>query len=153
MTDENKKIIGPKIIKASLIIFGGLIVAMAIFWFGMFVGFTKAGFSYQWGGNYRNLFEEGPGHHLPPEMGGRGFLDAHSAAGSVIKVDTSTLIIKGDDNVEKNILIDQKTVIRRGQDTILPADIKADDRVVVLGVPSSTGQIEARLIRLMPKEE
>ncbi len=151
MPTDIKKLIGTKIVKTSLIIFGGLIVAMAIFWFGMFVGFHKAGFSYQWGENYGNLFE-GTEHRLSRELRGGGFIDAHSAVGSVIKVDTSTLIIKGDDNVEKNISINSNTVIRRGQNTVSSADIKADDRVVVLGVPSSTGQIEAKLIRLMPKQ-
>lgn len=152
MIIDTKNLAGAKIIKIILIIFGGFIIALAIFWAGMLVGFRKAEFSYQWGGNYRNLFEGGPEHRPSRDFRGRGFIDANSAAGSVIQINTSTLIIKGDDSVEKNILISDKTTIRRGQETIQTIDIKADDRVVVLGVPSTTGQIEARLIRLMPKQ-
>ncbi|HSR89523.1 MAG TPA: hypothetical protein VLK22_04000 [Candidatus Udaeobacter sp.] len=151
MTNDIKKIIGTKAVKISLTIFAALIVIIIIFWFGMLVGFRKASFSYQWGKNYRNLFEAKSEHKFSRELRGRGFFDAHSAVGSVIKVDTSTLIIKGDDNIEKNIFISDRTVIRRGQDSVMFNDLKADDRVVVLGVPSSTGQIEARLIRVISK--
>lgn len=148
----DKKLVGTNIIKIALIVFGLLIAVVAIFHAGMMVGFRKASFSYQWDKNYNNLFMGGPGHKIQGgNFRGKGFMDANSAFGSVIGVSSSTLIIKGDDNVEKSIFISSKTVIRRGPETIGSGDIKADDRVVVLGVPSSTGQIEARLIRLMPK--
>ncbi|OGH91913.1 MAG: hypothetical protein A2534_00265 [Candidatus Magasanikbacteria bacterium RIFOXYD2_FULL_39_9] len=147
------KLVGTKIIKVSLIVFGLLIAVMAIFWAGMMTGFRKARFSYQWDKNYNVLFTRGPGHKMPPmgDVRGREFMDANSAFGLVIGVNSSTLIIKGDDDIEKSIFITNQTVIRRGPETIGAGDIKSDDRVVILGVPSSTGQIEARLIRLMPK--
>lgn len=151
MLSDNKKLISAKIIRTALIIFGGLIMAMVIFWSGMMVGFRKASFSYQWGGNYHNIFEGGPERRMPPDFRGKVFMDANSAFGLVIGVNSSTLIIKGDDDIEKSIFITNQTVIRRGPETIGAGDIKSDDRVVVLGIPSSTGQIEARLIRLMPK--
>lgn len=149
MPEEMNQIAGAKIVKTGLIIFGVLIIGLSIFWCGMMVGFRKASFNYQWGENYHNLFEGGA-RRLPRDFRGRGFMDANSATGSVIKIDTSTLIIKGDDGVEKSILISDKTLIRRWQDTVAVNDVHVDEQVVVLGVPSSTGQIEARLIRLMP---
>lgn len=152
MTTENK-LVGINIIKISLIVFGLLIAVMAIFWAGMMVGFRKANFNYQWDKNYNTLFTRGPGQKMPPmrDFRGKEFMDANSAFGLVIGINSSTMIIKGDDDIEKSIFITNQTVIRRGPETIGPGDIKSDDRVVVLGVPSSTGQIEARLIRLMPK--
>lgn len=151
MTTDIKKIIGTKAVKISLGVFGVFIIVICIFWLGMMVGFRKAGFSYQWGKNYRNLFEERSEHKFSRDLRGKSFFDAHSAVGSVIKSEDSVLIIKGDDNVEKSISIGSSTVIRRGQNGIMYSDIKADDRVVVFGVPSTTGQIEARLIRVMSK--
>lgn len=149
MAEEMKRVLGTKIIKTSLFVLGALIIILAIFWSGMMVGFHKAGFNYQLGQNYRELFE-GPERHLSREFRGRNFMDANSAIGLVIKIDTSTLVIKGDDGMEKSVLISDKTSIRRFQDTILPSNIKIDERVIILGAPSTTGQIEARLIRVMP---
>jgi hypothetical protein len=149
MTDEIKQIAILKIVKTVLIILGGFIIACGIFWLGMIIGLRKASFNYQWGKNYSDLFER-PERMVFVNSRGGGFIDANSAVGFVIKIDTSTLLIKGDDGVEKSILIGGSTVIRRWQNTILPDDIKVDEKVVILGVPSSTGQIEARLIRVMP---
>lgn len=149
MSEEMKKVFGTKIVKTALLVLGILIIALFVFWSGMMVGFRKAGFNYQLGQNYHELFE-GPDRRLSRDFRGRNFMDANSAVGSVIKVDTSTLVIKGDDGMEKSILISDKTSIRRFQDAILPSDIKVDEKVVVLGAPSTTGQIEARLIRVMP---
>jgi hypothetical protein len=151
VTTDNKPV-GTKIIKIALIVFGGLIVALVIFWSGMIVGFRKASFSYQWGKNYSNLFMRRPEHKMQMrDFKGKGFMDASSAVGLVIGVSPGTLIIKGDDGVEKSIIISDKTVIRKWQDTIALDNIKIDEKVVVFGIPSSTGQIEARFIRLMPK--
>jgi hypothetical protein len=150
MSEEVKKVFGTKIVKTSLIVLGAIIIILVIFWSGMMIGFHKAGFNYQLGQNYHELFE-GPERHLSRDFRGRNFMDANSAIGLVIKIDTSTLLIKGDDGMEKSILISDNTSIRRFQDTILPSDIKIDERVIILGAPSTTGQIEARLIRVMPK--
>ncbi len=149
MTEEIKKVLGAKIVKTSLFILGGLIIVLAIFWSGMMVGFRKAQFNEKFGRNYQDIFM-GSKRRGPIDFRGKNFMDANSATGSVIKIDTSTLIIKDDDGMEKSILISDKTSIRRFQDTILPSDIKVDEKVVILGAPSTTGQIEARLIRVMP---
>lgn len=149
MSEEIKKVFGTRIVKTSLFVLGGIIIILAIFWSGMMVGFYKAGFNYEWSKNYHDLFE-GPERRMVRDFRGRNFMNANSAVGLVIRVDTSTLIIKEDDGAEKSILISDKTSIRRFQDAILTSDIKVDEKVVVLGAPSTTGQIEARLIRVMP---
>ena len=54
--------------------------------------------------------------------------------------------------MEKIILVSDATIIKRFQDTIKLADLKVDDYIVVIGEPNNAGQIEAKLIRLMPPE-
>lgn len=140
---------GMQVVKGILIGLGALIVALIIFWGGMMVGSREARFSYQWGANYHHLFGPPPG----PFMGGGGddFMNPNSAAGTIIKVSTNTLLIKGDDNIEKSVTISSSTLIRSMQSTLGPNDLKINDQVVILGEPSSTGQIEAKFIRVFPQ--
>jgi hypothetical protein len=154
---------GNKLIKVILIGFLAIVLALAIFSAGMFVGFRKARFSYQWGENYHRLFggpplgrpmeqRGSPRQNFMREARGDDFINPNGVSGLVIKYATGTLYIKGDDNTERNVLVSDQTLIRHGQDTILPEDLKADEQVVILGVPSSTGQIEAKLIRVFDKK-
>lgn len=155
-----KQIWKGKIAKTILTSLAALVLALVIFSAGMLVGFRKARFSYQWGENYHRLFgmpsgvipndphRAKPPFGLPRDIRGDNFINPNSAIGSVIKTDSSTLLIKGDDNTEKNIAISAGTIIRKGRDTIQLKDLKPDDKVVILGIPSSTGQIEAKLIRV-----
>lgn len=164
-----KQVGGKNIIKIILISLGVFILVLAIFGFGMFVGYRKARFSYLWGENYHNLFgmpkgvpslgpEIGPGKMMPPggprgfirEARGEDFINPNSVVGSVVKFDTNTLYILGNDNVEKSIFIAKDIIIRKGHDTLQLFDLKLDDKVIILGSPSSTGQIEAKFIRIMP---
>lgn len=151
---------GKKFVMVILTVFGIFMVLLAVFSAGMFAGFHKARFSYQWGENYHKNFGglpigmPGPGkpqHDFLKGMRGDEFINPNGLSGSVIKFDTSTLYIKGDDGVEKSVAISGGTLIRCGRDTIKLSDLKTDDKVVVLGVPSSTGQIEAKLIRVFDK--
>ncbi len=128
---------------------GIVILILLIFQAGMFVGFKKAGFSYKWGENYHRNFA-GPRGGFFQEMRGRDFIDAHGVFGQIIKIDGSTLVIKGRNNVEKIIVLKDDTVIRRLQDTLKPSDLKVDDLIVVIGSPNDAGQIEAKLIRVLP---
>ena len=142
-----------KVVRAALIALGVFVVALAIFSAGMMVGFRKAQFSFQWGDNYHRLFGGPRNGWLPPPPGGPGFrgddyINANGVVGTVIKTDTTTLFIKGMDNVEKSVAISSGTLIRSGRSTLQLGDLKPDERAVILGVPSSTGQIEAKLIRV-----
>ncbi|TSC53659.1 MAG: hypothetical protein LiPW39_149, partial [Parcubacteria group bacterium LiPW_39] len=51
-------------------------------------------------------------------------------------------------DVEKIILISEKTTIEKGRETIKKEELKAGDRVVIIGSPNEQGQIEAKLIRV-----
>jgi hypothetical protein len=134
----------------SVIWLAGIIVVLLLaFKAGEFIGFRRAEFSYRWGENYyRNLTGPRPG----PDRGlnDRDFMMGHGTFGSIVKAASSTLVIQGRDGAEKVILIMPQTVVRRFQDNISVGDLKVDDNVVIIGTPNNAGQIEARLIRVMP---
>lgn len=62
----------------------------------------------------------------------------------------AALIIKDRDGTEKIILVTDKTEIRKFRETVKLSDLKIDDYVVVIGEPNDAGQVEAKLIRIMP---
>lgn len=130
-----------------LVIFAVLLV---VFQAGVFVGFKKAEFSYHWSENYQRNFA-GPKRGFAEPFQGKDLINAHGTAGQIIKIDGSTIIIKGNDNVEKVILTKEDTAVRSLRDSIKVSDLKLNDLVVIIGDPAtSSGQITAKLIRVMP---
>ena len=135
-----------------------LIVVLAILKIGMFIGVKKADFSHRWSDNYRSNFG-GPQNGFMEGFGDRDFMDANGISGQVIKINITTdktqpttIVVKGRDNVEKIIVVNDKTTIRRFMDDIKIADLKVDEYVVIIGEPNSSGQIEAKFIRVMPQQ-
>lgn len=146
---DPNKFFQSKIFKIVLLGIAGLIVVLFIFKIGMFIGFRKANFSYKWGENYHQNFG-GPRGGLFKNFSGRDFIDANGVFGQIIKIEGSTLVIKGGGDVEKLVLVKDDTVIKRFQDNVKLADLKVDEYIVVIGEPNDAGQIEAKLIRLLP---
>ena len=144
-----KSFLCSRVFKNCIIGLGLFIVLLLVFKAGELVGFKKAGFSYALGENYYRSFA-GPRRGIPMDFEGRDFLMGHGTAGSVIKVSTSTLFIKDRDGTEKVIIMDADAEIRRFREEIAPGDIKINDQVVVIGSPNDAGQIEAKLIRVLP---
>jgi len=126
-----------------------LIIALLIFKLGTLVGFKKAGFSYKWGENYHKNFG-GPRGGFFGDFFDQDFIEAYGTFGQIIKIDGSTLVVKGRDNVEKIVLVKDNTTIKRLGETIKLSDLKVDDYIVVIGDPNEAGQIEAKFIRVMP---
>ena len=83
-------------------------------------------------------------------MPGVDLPEAHGAAGKIIKTELPTFVIEGTDKVEKVIRTDDDTSIRRFRESVAATDLKIGDFVIVIGTPNDAGEIEARLIRLMP---
>lgn len=151
-----KKMFESKVFKGVLIGAGALVAVLVIFGAGMAIGFKKADFSFRWGENYHKNFG-GPRGGFFRDFTGRDFIDAHGVFGQIIKIDPSTgsgqaatIIIKGRENVERTVVINDGTIINRGRETIKIGDLKINDYVVIVGEPNSSGQIEAKLIRNMP---
>ncbi|MFA5012958.1 MAG: hypothetical protein WC520_00120 [Candidatus Paceibacterota bacterium] len=132
----------------------GLILVLLVFSAGMSAGFKKASFSYKWGENYYRNFA-GPAPKFPGNMPGHDeFMGAHGIIGQIIKIDGSTLVIKDRENTEKTVVIKEGvSVLRRLREDIKLTDLKVDDFIVVIGEPDSEGQIEAKLVRILPSPE
>ena len=135
----------------------GFVVIVLIFGAGMFVGGMKARFSYRWAESYHKNFAGPRGGFLgdwrkfvpfPGE-----FIEGHGTFGEIIKINDSDLIVKGQGDVEKVIIITKDTTIEKGREKIKKEELKVGDRVVIIGSPNEQGQIEAKLIRVFSEEE
>jgi len=134
---------------------GGLIVLILVFQAGMSVGFRKARFSYQWGGNYHKMFggpQGGFAGDFRRDFEGQDFMNANGVTGAILKVDGRTLVIRGVGGTEQVVVLSDSTVIRAGRETVKPGDLTTADSVVVIGEPDASGQIDAKFIRVFPAE-
>lgn len=127
----------------------GIIVALIIFQAGILVGYHRADFSRHSRENYFQAFHENRPKFLGM-FGDERLPNSHGAVGKIVQINLPTLVVASPDNTENVITVTNNTEIRRQQNKILPTDISVNDSVVILGVPNSQGQIEARLIRLLP---
>lgn len=137
-------------------VFTGVIIAVIVlmilllgFKIGTIVGARKADFSCRWSDNYHRNFG-GPQKGFLQGLGDRDFIEANGTFGQIIKIDGFTLVVKGRNDVEKVVLVNDATVIKNFQNTIKVGDLKVDNLVVIIGEPNASGQIEAKLIRVMP---
>lgn len=131
-----------------------LILLLLSFKLGIFVGSEKAKFSCRWNNNYNENFDGPRGFGRPPfYMDGKDLpmMDSRGLFGAIIKVDNNSLTIKDKDDVEKIVVITDKTTIKEFKKDIKITDLKVDEKVVIVGEPNSSGQIEAKLIRILPE--
>lgn len=156
-----KNIIQSRTYKIAAISLAAIFALFLTFSAGMRVGFYKAKFSYQWGENYHNNFGGPRGGMLRGafrDFGGKDFIDSHGAAGKILKIDPSTnsgqaeVIIKGQDGMEKIIVIKEDTSIVRLRESIKVSDLKVDEAITVIGSPNKQGKIEAKFIRVLPEK-
>lgn len=138
-----------KTVRVVLIGLGVAVLVLVIFQAGMVAGYRKARFA----GNFNNNFER---NFLGPRGGGmRSMMNerlpgGHGAVGEIISINLPQLVVAGPDNLEKTVNIATTTLLRRYQDEISASDLQQGEFVVILGNPDGTGQIEAKLIRVMP---
>lgn len=151
---DMKDFLRSKQFKAMLYGFAATTIALLIFQAGIFVGYHKAEFSYRWGDNYSRTFGELRNGSQPlPGMTANRFPSANGIIGKIIGINLPNIIVEGRDNVERIIMTDDDTSVRSLREEINPSDLKINDDVVVIGSPDEKGQIQARLIRLMPSEQ
>lgn len=134
--------------KTAFIVICSIVVLLLVFQAGELIGYRKASFAFRGGDNYYRAFE--PENRQP--MFGDQFPGAHGAVGRIVKLDLPTFVVAGPDNMEKEVSIDNDTIVRRFRNTIKASDLKINDYVVVIGAPDDNSDpvIKARLIRLMP---
>lgn len=127
------------------------IVLALVFQAGVFVGFKKAEFSGRFGDSYSRAFGGPMGSGMMRGFPRDIFAGGHGAAGKIVRINLPTIVVADRDNVEKIITTSDDTSFRSFHNTIKPTDLKVGDFVVVLGSPDSQGQIDAKLVRLLPE--
>jgi len=137
------------VFKGVLLVILALVIILLAFKTGAIVGAKKANFSCNWSDNYHRNFG-GPQNGFLDGIGDKDFIEANGTFGQIIKIAGSNIVIKGRNDIEKTILINDDTVIKSLKATIQLSDLKMDDMVIVIGEPNNSGQIEAKLIRVMP---
>lgn len=138
-----------KIIFALLVIF----VLIFVFELGVVSGFKKATFRHNWGDNYENNF--GPKRDLPPFVKDniKDMPNANGAIGKIIKIDLPNIVVLDKDKTEKVIVVNDKTNILERKDKINKDFLTLDKYIIVIGEPNELGQIEAKLIRVIPSPD
>jgi len=146
---DYKEIFKPTHFNRLLIIILACLILVFVFSLGVLVGHERARFSVRFGENYYNNIM-GPGG--PGMMNfGRPQFNARGAFSQIIKIEGNNIVVKGQNNAEKIITVNEKTVIREFDQDLKIGDLKVDENIVVIGVPNEQGQIEAKLIRVMPE--
>lgn len=89
-----------------------------------------------------------------PQVPGRGwgmmpFPGAHGVSGQIVSVSGTAMVVDGADGVEQSIQTTSSTKIRSGAGDIPFSALSAKQQVVIFGEPTTDGQIEARLIRVL----
>ena len=126
-----------------------LFLACLIFRAGVFVGFRKANFGHAWSEHYYKNFGRTPNHR--EFFGEDHFPNANGATGKIIKIELPTIIVQDKDNTEKVVLLKDDTKILNGRQEIKSSDLKMDNFVIIIGTPNTEGQIEAKIIRVLPE--
>lgn len=132
---------------------GIVFIIFLIFQLGMIVGFRSASFSNDWGNNYERNF--GPIHKTPPLVKDnlRDLPNAHGAIGKIIKIEFPNIVVLDKDQTEKVVVIKDDTNILERKDKITENSLIVDQFIIVIGNPNDQGQIEAKLIRIIPSPE
>jgi len=152
---EQEKIVkklNKDVLKKVLIGLAIFVAVVLIFGAGVVVGTMKAHFSYRWAENYHKNFAGpragffGDWRRMPPPPG--DFMKSRGSFGEIIKINSSDFVLKGENDLEKVILVTEKTIIEQGRNLLKFSDLKVGNRVVVIGTPNEQGQIEAKLIRV-----
>ncbi len=127
-------------------------IVLFIFQAGVLVGYKKAFFSCRLGENYYKGFEGrgSPGSflgNLDPE---KNLSNSNGAIGPIIKISLPSIIVTDKDGIEKTIGVTDDTIYRQSNKEISVSDLKVGDFVMIVGNPDDTGNIEARLVRVLP---
>lgn len=148
-----KNIHQSKLIQGIIIGIIAMIAFLFVFALGVIVGSHKAQFEGNFGDKFERNFRDG-GMPRIGEFGFGGDLEmgpnSHGAVGQILTIDSSKMVITGPDNLEKIVLIKSDTLVREFRDEKTLQDLKVGSFVVIIGTPNTQGEIEAKLIRIMP---
>lgn len=145
--EEIAKIFESKVFIKILYGIGIVMVLLLVLSAGISIGFRKASFGRAWGENYERNFGMRPNR---PMFSRDNFPNANGATGKILKIALPNIIVQDKYNTEKVILIKDDTKIQKMMSVVKASDLAVDDYVVIIGSPNDQGQIEAKLIRIMP---
>ncbi len=151
-----KEFFQSKYVSRMLYSIGVIVIIITIFQAGVLTGYRKAIFAGQMGETYFKTFGEYNRNTPNGMMGmmqiGRDnfFSNSHGAVGKVIKIDLPNILIEGPDNIEKTIIVGKDTMIRKFKSTASTSDLTPDTNIIVIGEPTDSGVINAKLIRFVP---
>ncbi len=147
----SKWVSSPKHSRA-IIFIGILLVALVIFQAGIAVGYHKASFGDRMGKAYYRAFDKEyqSGKRDFKRMRGERIPAGFGAAGKIVKIEESQIVIEEKDNTEKFVEITDQTIIRKFKDQVTKTDLQVSDFVVVIGEPNAEGVVVAKLVRLLP---
>jgi hypothetical protein len=135
-----------KRVLAGCMIFAGFLFAFHI---GTETGYKKAMFESKFGEKYYQAFAP-RGEHRPLSFTPDTIPGAHGTAGKIMSLELPKIIVEDFDGTEKVVVFSDNTVVRKFRDTLQKTDLRVGDYVVVIGTPTSTGEVEAKLVRVMP---
>ncbi len=139
------------VISKILIVIVGVIIVACIFLVGETVGYHKVETSYRFGENYNRIFEGQQGMHniflMPID---NMFSGTHGAFGKIVKITLPQVVIVGQDGLEKIIVLNDDSIIKEFRGDVSSSSLSVGDTITVLGSPDDTGQITAKLIRVVP---
>jgi hypothetical protein len=147
--------INPDVLKWIIVGLLAFVVMLLMLGIGMRIGTEKARFSCGWAQNYHENFGGPKAGFMDNWRGfpGQDLIEGHGSVGEIIKINGNDFIIKDRGNTEKIILVNKNTVINEARETVNITDLKVGDFAVIIGSPNDSGQIEAKLIRIIPAPE
>lgn len=125
----------------------GTLTLVITFELGMAAGFHRAEFSYHLDQNYGRTFGRTDARMTLP---GTGAPNPHGAFGKVVSVSLPTVTIATDGRPEQEVLISADTQVRDQDATVAASTLKEGDYIIVLGAPNESGQVAAKLVRIVP---
>ncbi|OHA16807.1 MAG: hypothetical protein A3C79_00560 [Candidatus Taylorbacteria bacterium RIFCSPHIGHO2_02_FULL_45_28] len=137
-------------VRGILIGLGVVVLVLVIFQTGQVLGYHKAKFGARFGDNFEKNFVGPRGGNFVGRLPSPGMPGGHGAVGEIVSIALPQVVVAGPDNLEKTVLVGTSTRVREFQDEINVGQLKVGDFVVVLGNPNEEGQVDAKLIRLMP---
>ena len=137
-------------IQTVLIGLGLLLIMLAVFQAGVFVGFHKALFGREWGDRYTKNFDPRARDGFAQIPLSDQFASGHGAIGKIISIVNQSIIIDGPDHLEKTITLFPETTIRKFRQTASAHDLVPGTFIIVIGEPDTSGTINAKLIRILP---
>lgn len=141
--------------KKTIFVIVAIVVLLLVFRAGMSFGYHRALFASEWGQNYyKNFYGDqrrsfSANDPMPMmDFSDKSPMGMHGTVGTIIDISSSTISIKGKDNIERSIVVDSDQVIKNGASNISVSDLKIGDNIAVIGGPNANGQIDARFIRV-----